>query len=107
MPRVLHFHPFSFSFLVFIFTLSTQDGDSALTLAAWHGRTDVVVELVKAGANLNLQNKVHTLSILCTSYIFFKIINVIFTMLFYTIPICLLFKIRRIFYLLVIIMLIL
>ena len=39
---------------------ATQDGDSALTLAAKHGHTDIVVELVKAGANLNLQNKVHT-----------------------------------------------
>ena len=36
----------------------TQDGDSALILAASLGLTDVVVELVKAGANLNLQNKV-------------------------------------------------
>ena len=26
--------------------------------AAWLGRTDVVVELVKGGANLDLQNKV-------------------------------------------------
>ena len=36
----------------------TQDGDSALTLAARRCLTDVVVELVKAGANLDLQNKV-------------------------------------------------
>ena len=36
----------------------TQNGDSALTLAALHGHTDVIVDLVKAGANLNLQNKV-------------------------------------------------
>ena len=36
----------------------TQDGDSALTLAARHGLTDGVVELVKSGANLNLQNNV-------------------------------------------------
>ena len=67
---------FQFSFLVFIFTLSTQDGDSALILAARYGRTDVVVELVKAGANLNLQNEVHTLSILHSSYnILSKIIH--------------------------------
>lgn len=39
---------------------ATQDGDLALTLAAKHGHTDIVVELVKAGANLNLQNKVHS-----------------------------------------------
>ena len=36
----------------------TQDGWSALMYAAILGRTEVVVELVKAGANLNLQNTV-------------------------------------------------
>ena len=36
----------------------TQDGDSALMIAAYYGRTEVVVELVKAGADLNFQNKV-------------------------------------------------
>ena len=36
----------------------TQDGWSALMYAAIEGRTEVVVELVKAGANLNLQNTV-------------------------------------------------
>ena len=36
----------------------TQDGDSALTLAASGGHTDVVVELVKVRAKLDLQNKV-------------------------------------------------
>ena len=36
----------------------TQDGWSALMYAALRGRTEVVVELVKAGANLNLQNTV-------------------------------------------------
>ena len=36
----------------------TQDGDSALMRAASSGKTDVVVELVKAGANLDLQSKV-------------------------------------------------
>ena len=36
----------------------TQDGDSALMEAAYRGRTDVVVELVKAGALLDLQNTV-------------------------------------------------
>ena len=36
----------------------TQDGTSPLQEAAWMGKTDVVVELVKSGANLNLQNKV-------------------------------------------------
>ena len=36
----------------------TQDGDSALTLAARGGHTDIVVQLVKAGANFDQQNKV-------------------------------------------------
>ena len=45
--------------------LSSQYGDSALMRAASWGRTEVVVELIKAGANLNLQNKVQRLSILC------------------------------------------
>ena len=40
-----------------ILILFTQTGDSALTLA---DVTDVVVELVKAGANLDLQNEVFT-----------------------------------------------
>ena len=35
-----------------------QDGWSALIWAASGGRTEVVVELVKARANLDLQNKV-------------------------------------------------
>lgn len=34
--------------------------------AAWGGNTEVVVELIKAGANLNLQNEVQRLLILCT-----------------------------------------
>ena len=36
----------------------TQDGDSVLYLAARDGRTEVIQQLVKAGANLDLQNKV-------------------------------------------------
>ena len=36
----------------------TQDGDSAVMLAARGGHTDIVVELVKAGAKLDLQNDV-------------------------------------------------
>ena len=38
--------------------LSPQAGDSALMIAASRGDTEVVVELVKAGADLNLQNEV-------------------------------------------------
>ena len=41
-----------------LLSLISQYGDSALILAAYYGETDVVVELVKAGANLDLQNKV-------------------------------------------------
>ena len=37
--------------------MSTQDGDSALMMA---GHTNVVVELVKAGAKLELQNNVRS-----------------------------------------------
>ena len=38
--------------------LSSQDGDSALMEAARRGKTEVVIKLIAAGANLNLQNKV-------------------------------------------------
>ena len=36
----------------------SQNGNSALIDAVNSGKTDVVVELVKAGANLDLQDKV-------------------------------------------------
>ena len=36
----------------------TQDGESALMKASSYGHTEVVVELVRAGANKDLQNKV-------------------------------------------------
>ena len=36
----------------------TQDGDSALMRAVYYGETEIVAVLVKAGADLNLQNKV-------------------------------------------------
>ena len=35
-----------------------QEGDFALMVAAMRGETGVVKELVKGGADLNLQNKV-------------------------------------------------
>ena len=35
-----------------------QDGDSALMLAAEEGKTEAVMELVKAGANVDMQNEV-------------------------------------------------
>ena len=36
----------------------TQSGDSALMTAARNGKTEAVVELVKAGANVDMQDKV-------------------------------------------------
>ena len=36
----------------------TQDGESALMMAARRGRTEVVSLLLKAGANVHVQNKV-------------------------------------------------
>ena len=36
----------------------TQDGWSALMEAASEGKTEVVVQLVEAGANVDMQNKV-------------------------------------------------
>ena len=49
----------------------SQNGNSALMWAAQKGETKVVVELMKAGVNLNLQDEVQRLSILCmfTTYI--------------------------------------
>ena len=44
--------------VILLMSVITQDGDSALMEAAYRGRAEVVVELVKAGADLNLQNKV-------------------------------------------------
>ena len=37
----------------------TQDGHSALMWAAMWGETEVVVELVEAGANVDMQDKVY------------------------------------------------
>ena len=39
-------------------SVTAQNGETALMLAVWYGSTDVVVELVKGGANLDLQDKV-------------------------------------------------
>ena len=39
-------------------SIITQYGDFALIRAAWHGYTEVVVELLKAGANKDLQSDV-------------------------------------------------
>ena len=39
-------------------SIITQDGWTALMIAAAGGYTEVIAELVKAGANKDLQNKV-------------------------------------------------
>ena len=39
-------------------SVTAQDGNTALILAAGLGNTDVVVELVRGGANLDLQDEV-------------------------------------------------
>ena len=39
-------------------SVTAQYGETALMIAAWLGNTDVVVELERGGANLDMQNKV-------------------------------------------------
>ena len=39
----------------------TQDGASALMLAAKGGKTEVIVELLKAGANVDMQTKIQNI----------------------------------------------
>ena len=46
-------------FVILHVSVITQWGDSALMWAVWKSKTEVVVELVKAGANVDMQNKVH------------------------------------------------
>ena len=46
--------------LLYTTSVITQSGETALMRAASEGRTEVVVELVKAKANLDLQNKVYS-----------------------------------------------
>ena len=45
-------------FVILHMSVITQDGDSALMRAAYWGRTEIVKELIKAKASLDLQNKV-------------------------------------------------
>ena len=40
------------------YTTSSQVGDTPLMRAAWMGKTEIMAELVKGGADLNLQNEV-------------------------------------------------
>ena len=44
--------------VITIFIIYIQDGDSPLMVAVREGKTGVVKELVKGGADLNLQSKV-------------------------------------------------
>lgn len=44
-------------------SIITQDEPTALIMATMTGQTEVVVELMEAGANLNLQTKVLTLHV--------------------------------------------
>ena len=46
----------------------TQSGHSALIWAARWGNTEIVVELVEAKANLDLQNEVRIFQTTCTLY---------------------------------------
>ena len=48
----------------------TQNGHSALMYAAEQGKIGAVVELIKAGVNLNLQSKVCHYTIWIHKYIF-------------------------------------
>ena len=57
----------AFSYVPDVYTL-TQVGNSALMLAVSTGFMDVVMELIKSGANLNLQNNVYSYSYLSYSH---------------------------------------
>ena len=45
-------------FVILHMSVTTQDGDSALMRAAYYGHTETSKELLKAKANLDLQNNV-------------------------------------------------
>ena len=51
----------------------TQGGWSALMRAAWKGKTEAVVELVKAGANVDMQNEVRTCTYMYIVYMYKRI----------------------------------
>ena len=44
--------------VILLMTVIKQNGWSALMAAAQEGKTEAVVELVKAGANVDMQNEV-------------------------------------------------
>ena len=62
MSSLLCVKPYQYSF-----SLSPQGGDSALILAVSGGHTDIVMELVKAEAKLDLKEQVHITSLLSLS----------------------------------------
>ena len=57
-PLHLVIHADSIYYSVYGGLSITQDGDTALILASGRCETEAVVELIKAGANLNLLNNV-------------------------------------------------
>ena len=55
-------------FVILHMSVITQGGDSALMMAAWCGYTETVTELVKAKANLDLQNNVRIQLVMMSMY---------------------------------------
>ena len=55
-------------FIILHMSVITQDGDSALMVAAINGRTETIKELVKAKANLDLQNNVRIQLVMMSMY---------------------------------------
>ena len=55
-------------FIILHTSVITQDGDSALMIAAYWGHTETVEELVKAKANLDLQNNVRIQLVMMSMY---------------------------------------
>ena len=48
-------------YVILYMSVITQLGWSALMNATWKGKTEIVEELVKTGANLNMRNNVRQL----------------------------------------------
>ena len=55
-------------FIILHMSVITQNGDSALMRAAYWGRTETIKELVKAKANLDLQNNVRIQLVMMSMY---------------------------------------